>query len=98
MLLCLECRAGDDVVRERISRRDQGEATASDADWDIYLAQKQRFEPVTDLSAWQHIVLDTDDDLETTTLRLQRLIGARLHPVGPATGGSGTAKADDSGL
>jgi uncharacterized protein len=82
LLLCLECQASDDVVRERISLRERGEKTASDANWEVYLAQKERFEPVTELSGWQHITLDTGADLEVTVARANQSITVRLEPAG----------------
>jgi uncharacterized protein len=98
MFVCLECRARDQVVRERMRKREQGADTASDADWNVYLAQKERFEPVTELTTWQHIVLDSSEDLDTTVRRANQEISSRLDPAGPDFAMSEPAQAGDRGL
>jgi len=55
------CKAEDDVVKERILKR-KAENTCSDALWDIYLSQKQKFEPPEDCAPL--LVLDTSESLE----------------------------------
>ena len=55
------CTAEDDVIKERISKR-LLENTYSDALWDIYLSQKQKFIFPEDCSPL--LVLNTSDSLE----------------------------------
>jgi hypothetical protein len=58
-LLVVECKAPDEVVRERQSRR-QGEAwTTSEGRWEVYQEQKARIEPSTELPDTQRIEVDT---------------------------------------
>ncbi|MPZ50211.1 MAG: AAA family ATPase [Dehalococcoidia bacterium] len=58
-LLLVECSAPDEVVRDR-QRRREGEAwTASEGRWDVYLAQKARIEPVTEVPDSRRITIDT---------------------------------------
>ena len=55
----MECVASEQDIRRRLEER-QGEAIAvSDADWNIYLAQKKTFEPPEELSPRQRVVVDT---------------------------------------
>lgn len=57
--LCVECVANEKEIKQRLEQR-QGDATAvSDADWNIYLGQKQSFEPIGELNPHQLLVVDT---------------------------------------
>jgi predicted kinase len=54
----------------------------SDAGWEVYLAAKESFEPVTELDEWMHIQLDTD---ASTTVAgsvdaARAALHHRLHP------------------
>ncbi len=55
------CTAEDNVIKERIHRR-TAETTHSDALWEIYLAQKKRFEEPVDKK--NLLVLNTSDSVE----------------------------------
>ena len=44
-VLLVECRCGDDEVRRRLAARSGG-AGPSDADWDVYLEQRRRYEMI----------------------------------------------------
>lgn len=55
------CKAEDEVVRERILKR-QVEGTHSDALWEIYLSQKQKFDPPEDCHPL--LILNTSNSLE----------------------------------
>ena len=75
-LLLVECYAPESVVEER-QRRRAGEAWAtSEGRWDIYLAQKQRFEPPDELPESQRLRIDTttalDAQVEAVLQRLGR--------------------------
>ncbi|HLF70589.1 MAG TPA: AAA family ATPase [Dehalococcoidia bacterium] len=64
-LRAVECFAPDDVVRQRQQRR-EGEAwTTSEGRWDVYLAQKARYEPPAELPPGAHLRIDTTQPLET---------------------------------
>lgn len=62
--LCVECRATDTVIAERLAHRLREGRDPSDARWDIYLAQKRAFQPVTELPAERHVVVNTERPLE----------------------------------
>lgn len=44
--LLVWCECAEHVVRERLERRSRAGTDASDADWTVYVEQRQRFEPV----------------------------------------------------
>jgi aminoglycoside phosphotransferase family enzyme/predicted kinase len=58
-LLVVECSAPGEVVRERQARRDAESWSTSEGRWEIYLAQKQRYEYPDELPASERLVLDT---------------------------------------
>lgn len=57
------CTTDDSVVRERFMKRKESE-DISDARWEIYLAQKEKFEPPTEISEQRLIKLDTAQEVE----------------------------------
>ena len=59
LFLLAEVRASDEVIRARLEARAREPGAVSDAGWEVYLAQKLRWEPVT-LGGWAHLVLDGD--------------------------------------
>jgi aminoglycoside phosphotransferase family enzyme/predicted kinase len=58
-LLIVECSAPPAVVRERQRRRESEAWTASEGRWEVYLAQKARLEPVTEVPDSRRIAMDT---------------------------------------
>jgi aminoglycoside phosphotransferase family enzyme/predicted kinase len=58
-LLVVECKAQEDVVRRRQEGRASEPWTASEATWEVYLAQRERFEPPDDVPPAQRLTLDT---------------------------------------
>lgn len=65
----IECRLNEVLVKERLANRRE---TPSDGRWDTYLEQKKVFEPVVDIPAEQHIVVDT---LKPTDENVERIVG-----------------------
>jgi uncharacterized protein len=70
----VECRAPTDVCKSRLSERAQGRSV-SDGRLEIFDAFNRAFEAVTELSASEHIVLDTTQELASNVDDLRRLIG-----------------------
>ena len=58
-LLVVECKAREDVVRRRQEGRASEPWTASEATWEVYLAQRERLEPPDDVPPAQRLTLDT---------------------------------------
>jgi len=57
--LMVECRCHEDEVRRRLARRATTEDTPSDADWNVYLEQRRRYEPLIAAEHTDLLVLDT---------------------------------------
>jgi len=55
----VECVAEEAMVRSRLEERAARGDSASDATWEVYLAQRDRFVPVTSPAGARHVVLDT---------------------------------------
>jgi hypothetical protein len=51
----------------------------SDAGWEVYVAQKARWEPVT-LGEWAHIVIDGGLPVEEALRQLEHALHERLRP------------------
>ena len=58
-ILFVLCEAPEEVVRERLERRRRQAEEPSDGRWEIYLAQKSRFEPPEEIPAENLLRLET---------------------------------------
>lgn len=72
-LVFVHCICSEQVVQQRLKIRATDPDAVSDGNWEIYLAQKERFQPIT--PAEQAIELDTDapvkELVEQVTFELQ---------------------------
>ena len=55
----VECTCPEEVVKERLDTRMSAPGEASDGRWDIYLAQKDDFDPITEVAQDAHITVNT---------------------------------------
>jgi hypothetical protein len=62
-LLLIECRADDAVVRQRQEQRRHEAWTTSEGRYEVYLAQKQRYEPPDEVPATRRLAVDTTQPL-----------------------------------
>ena len=53
------CQCSEDEMRHRMTQREQDPSAVSDGRWEIYLKQKQRFEPPVELAKSELITIDT---------------------------------------
>jgi aminoglycoside phosphotransferase family enzyme/predicted kinase len=68
--LFVECSAPETVCRERLRLREQG-SSATDGRTEIFDAFRSRFEPVSELSNAEHVVVDTSRALEDCLKTIQ---------------------------
>ncbi len=59
-LYCILCVCPEEEMKRRMAKRALDPQAVSDGRWEIYLKQKERFEPPTELSPEQLITLSTD--------------------------------------
>jgi len=78
--VCVECRAEEAVIHRRLAERLRTGGDASDARPEIYEAQLQVFEPVTDLRPHEYVSLDCARPLGQCVLEARRLVDERLAP------------------
>lgn len=78
--LCLECQAEEGVIRQRLEERLRAGRDASDARWEIYEAQKQVFQPVTELPPAEHMVVECDEPWARCVEQTRRELERRLAP------------------
>lgn len=72
-LIFIECRCPEPLLRERMARRALDPSAVSDGRWEIYLRQKDRFEPPDELMSGELITIDTDAPVATLIARLAEL-------------------------
>ena len=58
--LLVECRCDEAEVRRRLQRRVEHGGGPSDADWNVYLEQRRRFEPIGSDEESDHLIVDDD--------------------------------------
>jgi len=63
----IECICPDDVIKKRLEARKSNKKEASDGRWEIYQAQKDSFDEITEIPDISHIVLDTSLNPEEST-------------------------------
>jgi len=66
------CQCPEDEMKRRMNLREQDPAAVSDGRWEIYLKQKQRFEPPIELAASELITIDTQAPLADLLEELDR--------------------------
>lgn len=80
----VECVAPDEVVRARLVRRTEtGEETASDGRAEMFDAQKASWEPMDEVPARQHVLLDTSGTREESLQALLLALFSRALASGP---------------
>lgn len=72
--LLVVCDAPDEVVRERMKRREQDPARVSDATAELLDAARRNFEPVREDEGLRVLRLDTREPFETNVERLMRQV------------------------
>ncbi|MGC8796563.1 AAA family ATPase [Thermodesulfovibrio sp.] len=66
------CTAEDSVVKERFMKRKEAE-DISDARWEIYLAQKEKFEPPDEIQEGRLIKVDTSEFKDLTEVVIKKI-------------------------
>ena len=80
--LVVECRCPEGDVRERLARRTAAGDSPSDADWEVYLEQRRRFEPFTTDEQADRLVLDTTRSATDLTAAIERSLAESCKQQG----------------
>jgi len=62
--LLVECICSDEEIRRRLFKRMTNGSDVSDGRWEIYQEQKKAFERINKIPGSEHIMIDTERDLE----------------------------------
>ncbi|MGZ3593535.1 MAG: bifunctional aminoglycoside phosphotransferase/ATP-binding protein [Syntrophales bacterium] len=77
----IECICPENIVKERLDLRMSDKRESSDGRWEIYLAQKETFERITEMPENSHIIIDTSLTPEECTYKaLQKIKNFPLEP------------------
>ena len=68
----IRCQCSEVEMKHRLRLREQDPAAVSDGRWEIYLRQKQRFEPPLELAESELITIDTQAPLAELLEELKR--------------------------
>jgi predicted kinase len=79
------CHTREELIRERLRRRAAEGRDVSDGDWQIYLKQKELFEPLTE-TALPRLALDTEPPVAELCQDAERFLRARFSKDGKETG------------
>ena len=77
----IECTCPENIIRKRLDMRTFDKGEASDGRWEIYLAQKEAFERITEMPEDSHIIIDTSLTPEECTYKTLQKI--KHFPVAP---------------
>lgn len=77
-LLAIHCTASADLTQERLAQRASLGTDVSDGHWEIYLRQKDAFEPLDDIAATCRLELDTDAPIESLVAACEKFLRNRL--------------------
>lgn len=70
------CYCSDSEVKRRLEMRARDPLAVSDGRWDIYLKQKESFEPPDELKGDQLLLLDTEADPDVLLRQVRQWLGA----------------------
>jgi aminoglycoside phosphotransferase family enzyme/predicted kinase len=77
-LVLIHCQSSEDLVRERLKRRAEEGRDLSDGRWEIYVKQKEAFEPVGEVSPENCRALDTAAPVEALVREAESFFLSRL--------------------
>ncbi len=92
-VLFVECKADEKETLKRLDERGSRNDNASDATKEVYLVQRADFVPLTELSAEDHVVVDSSEDAEAIMRRIDTCLGrtseSGVHQEHPADTSAG---------
>ncbi len=74
VLFC-ECRASEPALLERGRARERAPEHGSDATWDVISEQRASFDPLDDVAAGDHLVIDTDRPVAASMAQVETRVG-----------------------
>ena len=75
--LFILCHCSDTEVQRRLALRAQDPSAVSDGHWEIYLRQKESFEPPDEIPASRLLSLNTEEALASLVSRVEAWLDAR---------------------
>jgi aminoglycoside phosphotransferase family enzyme/predicted kinase len=73
-LAVIYCRGSEEVVRERLRRRQEEGRDLSDGRWEVYVRQKASFEPLCEIPSGHCLTLDTEAPATELVHRAERFL------------------------
>jgi len=73
----IQCICSESVVRERLERRARDPLAVSDGRWEIYLVQKERFQPPDEMDSVSLITMDTEQPVAQLLEKLATSLNLR---------------------
>jgi len=77
-LFVIHCSAPEELTQARLVRREAVGESVSDGRWEIYLQQKEAFEPMDEIDSAARLELNTDAPLEALVSASEKFLRARL--------------------
>ncbi|MDO8614605.1 MAG: AAA family ATPase [Dehalococcoidia bacterium] len=93
---CLELAADSDAVRRRLERRLRRGADPSDAGWEVYVAQKRRFQRPAEVPAERRLLVDSQRPIAAQVRSALKALRA-LSPLSLQAGTSSPSRPEPSG-
>jgi predicted kinase len=78
-VLFVECRCSEAAARQRLGQRMARGEGPSDADWNVYLEQRRRYEPFLPAEAADQCALDTAAPISESTAVIERELRKRMR-------------------
>ena len=72
--LLIECRCCDEVIKQRLAKREREGVDISDGRWPVFLKQKSDFESITEISKREHLIIDTHKEMDDNLKEILRVI------------------------
>ena len=76
--IIIQCSLDEKLIKERLKKRENEDNDVSDANWQIYLNQKNNFEPLSYLEKEMTLTVDTHNEITENTNKIIKYLG---YPV-----------------
>jgi len=77
-LVVIRCRLPEGLVQERLARRSEAGDDISDGRWEIYVAQRESFEPIADIPQERYLTLNMELPLAELLPAAERFLSSAL--------------------